>query len=55
MLDDLAHEDAAERSVWQALEVLDEISLLDVEALAARIRNHVGIGVDAARLDTDLA
>ncbi len=36
MLDDLPHEDAAEGGVLEALEVLDEIGLLDVETVAAQ-------------------
>ena len=55
MLDDLAHEDPAERTVRGAAEVLDEVGLLDVEALAACVRRHVRVRVDAARLDAGLA
>ena len=54
MLDDLAHEDAAERAVVEWLEKVHEVGLLDVEAVAASVGDHVGIGVDAARFDSRL-
>src|SRR4029079_5281714 len=55
MLDHLTHEDCAERPVGGATEILDEVGLLDVEALAACVRRHVRVGVDAARLDAGFA
>ena len=55
VLHDLAHEDAAEGTVLEAVQVFDKVSLLDVEAFAAGVRDHVRVGVDAPRLDARLA
>ena len=33
----------------------EQVGLLDVEPLAARVRDHVGVGVDPARLDPGVA
>ena len=45
----------ADRAVVEALEVLEGACLLDVEALATAVGNHVGVEIHAARLDTGLA
>ena len=55
VLDDLAGEDPAEAPVRQRLEVGERVGLLDLEPFAARVGDHVGVGVDAARLDAGLA
>ena len=55
VLDDLRGEDAAERAVLERLEMRDQIRLLDVEPLAARVGDHVAVGVHSARLDSGLA
>ena len=55
VLDDLPGEDPAERAVVERLEVRERVRLLDVEALAARVGDHVGVGVDTARLDAGVA
>src|SRR5690349_17675358 len=54
MLEELRGEDTAERSVVERLEGGDRIRLLDVEALSACVRDHVGVGVDSARVDARL-
>ena len=51
VLDDLTGEDAAERRVQNAVEVLEEVGLMDVEAFAASERDHVRVRIDAGRLD----
>ena len=55
MLDHLRREDAAERAVVEAFEVLDRVGLLDIQALATSVGDHVGVEVDPARLDPGLA
>ena len=55
MLDDLAHEDRAERTVGCGFEVRDQVGLLDVESVATRVRDHVGVGIDAACLHPGFA
>src|SRR5438105_13617856 len=55
MLDDLGEEDAAERLVLEHFDVAQRIALLDGEALAAGVSDHVGVGVDAARVDPGVA
>ena len=52
MLHDLAHEDAAKGSLVELLQVLDEVRLFDVEAIAAGVGDHVGVGVDASSVDS---
>src|SRR5436190_15556025 len=51
VLHELRGEDAAQGAVLQALEVRESVGLLHVEPLAARERDHVGVGVDAAGVD----
>ena len=55
VLDDLAREDRAEASVRLRLEVREQVRLLDVEPFAARVGDHVAVGVDPARLDPGVA
>ena len=55
MLDDLGHEDPAQRALRLRLQVRERVGLLDLEPFAARVGDHVGVGVDAASLDPGLA
>ena len=55
VFDDLAREDRAEASVRLRLEVSEQVRLLDVEPFAARVGDHVAVGVDSARLHAGVA
>ena len=55
MFDDLSAEDPTQRSILERAEKFDRIRLLDRQALAPRVRHHVGVRVDALHLDTRFA
>ena len=55
MLDELGGEDPAERLLAEVVEIAERVGLLDVEALVAAERGHVGVEVDATCLDAGLA
>src|SRR5439155_5166329 len=54
-LDELGGEDPAERALLDSLQVGERIRLLDLEALAAGVGDHVRVCIDAARLDSRVA
>ena len=54
VLDELRREDPAERAVIEAMEILDCVRVLDLEPFAARVGDHIGVEVDASRLDPRL-
>ena len=55
MLDDLGHEDPAQRAIRPRLHVRERVGLLDLEPFATPVGDHVGVGVDAASLDPGVA
>src|SRR5207302_6509153 len=54
MLHDLAREDAAQRAVLRALEVGEQVGLLDRKTLSAGESDHVRVGVHTTGLDPGL-
>ena len=55
MLDHLAGEDASQAGVGNPFQVGERVGLLDLDTLAAGVGDHVGVGVDSARLDPGVA
>ena len=55
MLHDLRREDPAQRAVLETVQMLDRPGLLDLQALAAAVGDHVPVDVDPARLHACLA